>query len=373
MTSLTLTKSQTEAIPTFLKARKFAFFIHCRHHYNTDMGLYWKPLRKVPNAVYRQVFTSLNAPSVKWSNIYLGDSQDESNYMGRIEGVLLTGKDLLALGPQKVHKRIDCIIDKLYLKGYQNIGLGGITSPMTRGGEMLKHRKDVSVTNGNAFTAACHYKAIVKLHQATPDFIEHHTIVGATGSVGSCLAKMLVKNNYCDTLQLVARDFTKLENLKKELKNISPSVNIEISNKIESIKKSTLITLLTASAENLISAPMLKPYAVIIDGTQPRNTSPEITTHRPDVTIIDGGIVSIPGITIKNGGFALPPHHYFACFAETLLWAMEGQFDHFSIGNPLVEQAEYMGRLAKKYKSLGFDLANFLSFGKPLTNSVYAQ
>ena len=372
MTSLTLPSTSPLSVSTPLIPRKFAFLVHSRHAYNVDLGLYWKPLRKVPNAVYRQVFNRMKAPSVKWSDIYLNNPQGEMKFLGSNEAVLLTAQALLSLGTEGVHKRIDRIIDKLVRKGYQNIGLGGFTSPMTLGGQLLKHRTDVSITNGNAFTAVSLYRAILKLLQATPTLVKHHSIVGATGSVGSCLAKLLVKNHYCEKLQLVARDLTKLETLKKELKVLSPSVVIEITEKVEAIKKSSLTTLLTASTDNIIRADMLSPNAVVLDGTQPRNTSPKLTAARPDVTVIDGGIISIPGITLKNGGFGLPRHHHFACFSETLLWALEGQSDHFSIGYPMVEQAEHMEKLALKHQALGFGLADFTSFGKPLQNSAYA-
>jgi fatty aldehyde-generating acyl-ACP reductase len=373
MALLTLFPSQTETIPSTLKVRKFAFLIHFRHEYSADIALYWKPLRKVPNAVYQQIFTRLKTPSMKWSEIYLNDTHGEKRMIGRNETILLTGREMLNLGPKEMHKRIDGIIDKLADKGYENIGLGALTSPMTLGGELLKHRTDVSVTNGNALTAISLYRAIVKLLEANPTLVEHQTIVGATGSVGSCLAKLLVKKNYCDKLLLIARNLSKLERLKRELKSISPSVDIKVSAEMATIKKSNLITLLTASDQNLVSPEMLQPNAVILDGTQPRNTSPEVTRKRPDVTVIDGGILSIPGITLKNGSMGLPLNHYYACFSETLLWALEGQPEHFSIGNPTLEQAEYMDKLAKKYKILGFDLADFTSFGVPLKNSIYTK
>ncbi len=372
MTLIPFLSSQAHTVTTSQKVRKFAFLIHFRHAYNTDISLYWKPLQKVPNALYQNIFTRIKTPSVKWSEIYLNTPQAKKSLIGRNEIILLSGKDMLNLGPKEMHKRIDGVINKLARRGYENIGLGALTSPMTLGGGMLEQRKDVSITNGNAFTATSLYRAVVKLLEANPKLVENQAIVGATGSVGSCLAKLLVKKNYCDKLLLVARNQTKLERLKKELKAISPSVSIEVSNKMSSIKNSNLITLLTASSHNIVEPEMLRPHAVVLDGTQPRNTSPQLLEQRPDVTVIDGGIVSIPGITLAQGSIGLPLNSYYACFSETLLWALDGQSEHFSIGNPTVEQAEYMDKLAKKYQSLGFGLADFTSFGMPLTNSIYA-
>jgi len=58
---------------------------------------------------------------------------------------------------------------------------------------------------------------------------------------------------------------------------------------------------------------------------------------------------------------------YFACFSETLLLAMDGRKEHFCLGNPSLEQADYILSLADKYKDFGFYLAPFTSFGKPVT------
>ncbi|WMN11086.1 shikimate dehydrogenase [Marivirga salinae] len=346
--------------------KKFAFLIHFRFGYRSDMGQFWKPLNKVSDNFYRKVFNKMKKQSFKWSEIYLNEEGIENDLLGITEMLMMSSEDMIKSGAKATSFKINSIIDDLVDRGYTNIGLGALTSPLTKGGLLLSERKDVSITNGNAFTAVSMYNGMVKLIEKNNSLIEHQTIVGATGSVGSCVAKMLVKHNYATNLQLIARNTEKLEELKKELNAISPSVKIEISADMKDIKKSNLIVLLTASADNLIKKEMLKKDAFILDGTQPRNTSEKLLIERPDLTIVDGGIVNIPGITLKKGKLDLPENNYYACFSETLLLALEGYKEHFSVGNPTLDQAEYIHQLAKKHKKYGFHLADFTSFGNPI-------
>ncbi|WP_107039652.1 hypothetical protein [Brumimicrobium mesophilum] len=346
---------------------KFAFFIHFRYGYSEDMGQLWKPLSKIPDKFYKKTFELTQWDSYKWSKIYMEGKKNDKKLIGVNQVLLLSSDDMLANGFKYTTNKIEKAIDKLVEKGYTNIGLGALTSPMTLGGKMLKNRKDISITNGNAFTAVSIYNGILELMKIDESLIEHQSIVGATGSVGSLVAKMLVKNNCGVKLQLVARNLKKLEALKKELIAISPKADIEVSIDLKDIKKSKLVTLLTASTENLMRSEILQKGAFILDGTQPRNTSPELIEERPDLTVVDGGIISIPGIRLQNGGMGLPENNFYACFSETLLLTLEGYKEHFSIGNPTLEQGEYINKLAQKHKKYGFQLAEFTSFGNPIS------
>lgn len=346
---------------------KFAFLIHFRFGYSNDMGVFWPPLGKLPDNFYRKLFRTINKESHKWGEVYLNEPNLSNPLIGITEIMLLSSEDMLGNGFKYTTSKIEKAIDKLVDKGYTSIGLGALTSPVTNGGKMLQQRTDVSITNGNAFTAVTMYNGIVKLLEKNNRLIEHQSIVGATGSVGSLVAKMLVKNNYATKLQLVARNLRKLEKLKKELNAISPGVEITVSTDIKDIKKSNLITLLTASADNLIHPAIVKKDAFILDGTQPRNTSASLLVKRPDITIVDGGIVNIPGIKLKKGSLDLPQDNYYACFSETLLLGLEGYKEHFSIGNPTLDQGEYINNLAQKHIRYGFQLADFTSFGNPIS------
>jgi fatty aldehyde-generating acyl-ACP reductase len=123
--------------------------------------------------------------------------------------------------------------------------------------------------------------------------------------------------------------------------------------------------LLTSSPDTLIGPQHLKPGAVILDDTQPRNTHPRLLEQRPDVMLIDGGLVDVPHMTYR-GSVGLPPGMLFACMAETALLSLEGYSQHFSIGEPTFAQAVQTLVMAEKYRQVGFTLSKFHAFGKPL-------
>ena len=350
------------------RLQKFAFLLHLRD-YQSDMGLYWKPLSKIPKGAYHRLFKPMKRPSVEWSRIYVGE---EKHLLGINETLLLSAQDMLSLGRWEVVKRIHRVIDRLVGKGYSTVGLGALTSPMTKGGLLLANRQDISVTNGNAFTASAMFKGVFSILEKDPALMENHAIVGATGSVGSCLARLLVTHRYTDNLLLIARNDKRLQMLKNELNMLAPNIKIETSTDVSDIRKFKLVTLLTASATTIIQPEWLQDNAVILDGTQPRNTSPLLTEKRPDVTVIDGGIIHAPGITLKKGGMGLAKNSFYACFSETLLLALDGQKEHFCLGDPTLEQVQHIDHLAKKYQQYGFGLADFTSFGKPLLQSRFA-
>ena len=67
-----------------------------------------------------------------------------------------------------------------------------------------------------------------------------------------------------------------------------------------------LVVPLTASADTVFRAEHLAIGAVVLDATQPRNTSPELIRQRPDVRLLDGGLVDVPGFRLHGGSMGLP-------------------------------------------------------------------
>lgn len=359
-----------QVLGTKPKPEKFAFIIHFRNEIKADMKLYWKPLGLVPENMYRALFYAVPLPSSRWSVIK--DTFSEKEF-GCNEILPLNAGMFFKMGHKKITQRVNKVLDKLVAQGYTIAGLGALTAPLTLGGKSLESRTDIGITNGNAFTAVILNQGVRKLVGINPSLSHAHAIVGATGSVGSCLARLVAREGTARRLLLVARNLEKLQRLQRELLEINPAIDIEVSVEMADIKSCKLITLLTASADNLIESAYLGQDAVILDGTQPRNTSPKLLEERPDVTIIDGGIAYVPGIEMAKGGFGLPEHHYFACFSETALLAVAGHQGHFCLGNPSLEQASYIENLASQYKLYGFGLSEFISFGVPLKNSIYAS
>lgn len=99
--------------------------------------------------------------------------------------------------------------------------------------------------------------------------------------------------------------------------------------------------------------------------SRPRDVSKEVAQKRSDVLIIEGGVVEVPGDVNFNFNFGFPPKTAYACMAETMMLALEGRYESFTLGRELtVEQVEEISRIAEKH---GFKLAGFRSFERAVT------
>jgi fatty aldehyde-generating acyl-ACP reductase len=105
----------------------------------------------------------------------------------------------------------------------------------------------------------------------------------------------------------------------------------------------------------------------VLDATQPRNTAPTLVDERPDVLVVDGGVVGIPSLRLVGGDIGLPDGRSYACFAETALLALTGHRGHFSIGVPTLELVDRTRGMAADLAHLGFRAAEPTSFGRPVT------
>ena len=126
--------------------------------------------------------------------------------------------------------------------------------------------------------------------------------------------------------------------------------------------------LTVTSALDFIIAPSdLKPGAVICDVARPRNVSREVSQKRNDVLVIEGGVISLPGNVNFNFDFGFPKNTSYACMAETMILALDGRYENFSLGRHLqLDHVETISHLADKH---GFKLAGFRNFERAITKA----
>jgi predicted amino acid dehydrogenase len=305
---------------------------------------------------------------VLWGNVYMSDQPDDP--FGRLILVPLGARQMLDLRREVVLKKIERALDKAVALGAEIVGLGALTAPVAKGGQKLLHRTDVGVTNGNAFTAAMTFIGIERLmpmcHTREPKI----AVVGASGSVGSCVVELLARHRVTSQLTLIARTLPRLEALASTVRRHAPNIAVQTSKELSAMRDADLVVLLTSSADCLLRSEHLKHGAIVLDDTQPRNTDPALLKERPDVRIVDGGVIEAPGVRL-TGDIGLRRGHLYACLAETMLLALDGHTSHFSIGTPTLEQADYMLHLAHKYRQFGFSLAPFHSFGRLLPDVAW--
>jgi predicted amino acid dehydrogenase len=344
--------------------RQFAFLFHARFSFREEAGLFWPPLRHLPERLYEKATRELSLPPITFSRIFLpDDAQRPAGWMI----ILPTNSRQMLKDPREARAKIDAAIARALELGASIVGLGALTSPVTRGGTMLEQRQDIAITNGNAFTALMTYQAVLRLLKTIDAPAPNVALVGATGSVGSCVARLLGKHGGPARLTLVARTRAALDALASEIRDAGSGcrTDVEVSTDMDAVRDADLVVLLTSAAEAVLRSSHLKPRAVVLDDTQPRNTDPALQKARPDVRIVDGGVVSVPGLHMTSS-LGLPHGCVYACMAETMLLALDGHDGHFCLGNATLEQAEHTLALAAQYQHLGFNLAPLRSFGRRL-------
>jgi predicted amino acid dehydrogenase len=123
------------------------------------------------------------------------------------------------------------------------------------------------------------------------------------------------------------------------LETLGDEAPIRISNHPAALSACRLIVACSNSATPVIGPEHLHPEPVVIcDLSVPADVAPEVERQRPDVLVMRGGLVAVPGDPdFRIGGIPLPVGHAFACMSETLILGLRGSREHYSIG-PVVPE-----------------------------------
>ncbi len=259
--------------------------------------------------------------------------------------------ELIAVGflPQDIfspaaQQKIIEALDLSRQRGARVIGLGGLISSATAGGKgLLPFADGLTLTNGNAYTAAAVVsQAIDAANKFTLQRPIRIGILGCTGSVGVPATRLLSEAGF--ELVLVGRSEIRLRNLFAGLPNST------CSSELSSLTAADIIILLTSGVDAALTHRDVSEATLIIDCTQPSNISPQFSKAalERNVSIAEGGLVDFPGFRNSLDWGFKNKQATFACLAETILFACEGLRGH-SVGRPDMDFARRMERVAKRY------------------------
>jgi len=281
-------------------------------------------------------------------------------------GCPLTPKQLLTLPTDFVYKRlIQCgkLAESL---GAGIIGLGAFTSVVGDGGVTVANNLDIAVTTGNSYTVATAVEGGLDAARRMGISIENAkvAVVGATGSIGRTCALMLAPK--CAEIALIGRDLTRLEAVASELSGACVRLYDDVH---LGLRDADLVITVTSARDAVIEPEDLKPGCVVCDVARPRDVSIRVAKERDDVLVIEGGVVSVPGPDADfHFTFGFPPKTAYACMSETMMLALEGRYESFTLGKEVsASQAQETERLAHKH---GFHLAGYRSFEKAVTEQT---
>ncbi|MGD0154120.1 MAG: shikimate dehydrogenase [Thermacetogeniaceae bacterium] len=341
---------------------KFAFIIHPLDlEYVTSRFRLFKLL---PGALTEGIMR--NVPVYKASEI-TGVRSPYAETEGWFIVCPLTSHQMLSLPVDYVTRRIieaGRLAERL---GAEIVGLGAMTSVVGDAGITIANNLNIAVTSGNSYTVAtaldgaCRAAEFmgIKLSQAEV------TVVGATGSIGSVCARMLAPE--VGSMTLVAKERHRLERVAHQIltdTGVVPRLTMDIR---EALRNADVVITVTSAVDSVIEPSYLKTGAVVCDVARPRDVSYQVAQMRPDVLVIEGGVVDVPGDVEFNFNFGFPPKTAYACMAETMILSLENRAESFSLGRDLsVNQVREISALGRKH---GFKLAGFRSFERALTSS----
>lgn len=92
-----------------------------------------------------------------------------------------------------------------------------------------------------------------------------------------------------------------------------------------------IVTATSGAGKRVLDIMDVKPGSVITDVACPLDLSREDVAKRPDVLVVESGEIKLPGkVEMKDIG--LPPGVACACLAETVVPALEGRYETFTVG-----------------------------------------
>ncbi|MCB9412596.1 MAG: dehydrogenase [Actinobacteria bacterium] len=259
------------------------------------------------------------------------------------EGWLLTvggtPKELMSHSPEFTYGRLLAAADMAKRLGAQVMGLGAFTKVVGDAGVTVAKRAPLPITTGNSYSASgalwAAHDALNRLGIAETDeegrFRGKAMVVGATGAIGSVCARLLALA--CDELVLVSPESAKLLALKHDIEREDPRAKIVVAAKPDDYlpEMDVIVTATSGAGKRVLDIMAVKPGCVITDVARPLDLSAEDVAKRPDVLVVESGEIELPGdVHMKNIG--LPHGVAYACLAETVVLALEGRYETFTIG-----------------------------------------
>jgi len=283
----------------------------------------------------------------------------------------LTARQIMSLPPDYVVEKIIQAGHLAEMLGAKILGLGAFTKVVGDAGVSIAKRLRIPVTTGNSYTVATAVegtKEAARLmgHDLTTAVV---AVVGATGAIGRVCAELLGRE--ARELVLVGRDRGKLEAVADRILYRTGRAAKISTDIVRALREADVVITVTSAVDTVIEPEYLKPGAVVCDVARPRDVSRRVALERPDVLVIEGGVVAVPGDVDFRFDFGFPPRTAYACMAETMILALERRYESFTLGRELsTEKVEEIAALAKKH---GFKLAGFRSFERALDASTIEE
>jgi predicted amino acid dehydrogenase len=139
-----------------------------------------------------------------------------------------------------------------------------------------------------------------------------------------------------DEVILAGRNTAKLLALQQSILEETPGVKLKITTKPDRYlaEMDVIVTATSGAGKKILDITRVKPGCVITDVARPLDLSPEDVAKRPDVLVIESGEIELPG-NPEMKSIGLPKKVVYACLAETIVLALEGKYEIFTVGREI--------------------------------------
>jgi predicted amino acid dehydrogenase len=254
-----------------------------------------------------------------------------------------TPKEIMSHSPEFTYRRLLDAAKIAKRLGAQIMGLGAFTKVVGDAGVTVAKRAPLPITTGNSYSASgalwAAHDALLRMKLLPPPQGSERVkfkamVVGATGSIGSVCSRLLVKA--AEEVYLVSPETAKLLALKESILQETPDAKLFLSARADRniADMDMIVTATSGAGKKVLDIMKVKPGCVITDVARPLDLPPEEVAKRPDVLVIESGEIRLPGdVQMKNIG--LPKNVAYACLAETIVLALEGRYENFTVGRAI--------------------------------------
>ncbi|MBP6763862.1 MAG: dehydrogenase [Rubrivivax sp.] len=254
-----------------------------------------------------------------------------------------TPREIMNHSPEFTYRRLLAAAAMARKLGAQIMGLGAFTKVVGDAGATVAKRAPLPITTGNSYSASgalwAAHDAVLRMRllpapQGKGRVKFKAMVVGATGAIGSACARLLVRA--AEEVTLVSPETAKLLALKESILQQTPDAKLVLSARADTHigDMDMVVTATSGAGKKILDIMKVKPGCVITDVARPLDLPPEEVAKRPDVLVIESGEILLPGdVSMKNIG--LPKNVAYACLAETIVLALEGRFENFTVGRAI--------------------------------------
>jgi predicted amino acid dehydrogenase len=340
LTELKITPRLLHPTGKFRNIRRFAFVIHPLSQNYIKNAF---PIPKVTPKFVMDKIEQLAAhlpPMVycKMSNIVSPTGAEAEGWLISVGG---TPKEMLSRSPEFTYRRLLQASKMAEKMGAQIMGLGAFTKVVGDAGVTVARRSSLPITTGNSYSAsgalwaasnAMHRMGLVTLNKRSQKVKGKTMIIGASGSIGSVSARLLAMS--FEEVYLAGRTLSKLDELKASILKETPDAKVFTTINYNNLLSDMdmIVTSTSGAGKEVLDIMKVKPGCVITDVARPLDLPASDVAKRPDVLVIESGEIELPTKVKGMKSISLPPNVIYACLAETIVLALEGRFEVFTVG-----------------------------------------